>query len=166
MPQTEYRFRDMNSNLQRRLVLNTSNEIEIRDGSGNTLINLEKQFIDHLLIPDSSQTGLAADSTGVKWTSNFKFKINGKRAKSVVLRASWSASESDSVAAIELYDIDGGAVVGSLSGNAGTDEEENIDPSSVVSDHLYTMRLNITTASATSGATVDVSYIVVELIYR
>ena len=163
MPQTEYRFRDSNSNLQRRLVLNTNNEVEIRDGNGNTLINLEKHFIDHLLIPDSNLTGLAADSTGVKWTSNFKFKINGKRAKSVVLRASWSASESDSVAAIELYDIDSDSVRGSKSANAWSGDYTIT--SLYYGTHYYTVRLNITTASATSGATVDLDYVVVEVVY-
>ncbi len=85
--------------------------------------------------------------------------------KSAVLRATWSASETDSVTAIELYDVTAGAVRGSLSGNADTDAETSIDVSALVDGNLHELRVNVTTASATSGATTDVKYAILELTY-
>jgi len=110
------------------------------------------------------QTGLAADSTGVKYEGP-RFKINTRHLKSAVLRATWSASHSDSVTAIELYDVTDGAVRGSLSGNADTDAETSIDVSALVDGNLHELRVNVTTASATSGATTDVDYAILELTY-
>ena len=110
------------------------------------------------------QTGLAADSTGVKYEGP-RFKIYTRHLKEAVLRATWSASHSDSVTAIELYDVTAGAVRGSLSGNSGTDEETSITVSDLVDGHLHEIRVNVTTASATSGATTDVKYAILELKY-
>ena len=110
------------------------------------------------------QSGLAADSTGVKYESG-KFKIDTNGLKSAVIRATWTASATDSVTAIELYDVSAGAVRGSVSGNAGTDSESADISGSIVSGNLHELRVNVTTASATSGATTDVAYAVLELKY-
>ena len=159
---TEYRFRDNNNELRRKVVL-AGDEILVVDEDDNVVIPIEEYIYIPIPIPDSNQSGLAADSTGVKWTSNFKFKINTDRLVGVVLRASWSASESDSVAAIELYDIDSDSVRGSKSANAWSGDYTIT--SLYYGTHYYIVRLNITTASATSGATVDLDYVVVEVVY-
>ena len=109
-------------------------------------------------------TGLAADSTGVKAESG-RFKINTSNLNSVTLRATWTASATDSVTAIELYDVTSGTVIGSVSGNTGTDSETSISVSSITSGDLFELRVEVTTASATSGATTDVNYGVLELEY-
>jgi len=110
------------------------------------------------------KTGLAADSTGVKYTSG-KFKIDTNGLKSVTIRATWSASATDSVTAIELYDETAGAVRGSVNGNAGTDAEASVGVASIVDGNLHSLRVNVTTASGTSGATTDVTYAILELKY-
>jgi len=110
------------------------------------------------------QTGLAADSTGVKYTSG-KFKINTTHLKSAIIRATWTASDTDSVTAIELYDDTAATVVGSVSGNTGTDEESSDLSASITSGNTFVLRVNVTTASATAGATTDVDYAVLELTY-
>jgi len=116
-----------------------------------------------IAIPDSSQSGLAADSTGVKWTSAFKFKVDPQNLKSAVIRATWTASATDSETAIEVYDETGASVLGSVSGNTGTDAEGSV--TGFTAGNLVTVRLNVTTASATSGATTSLSYAVLELTY-
>lgn len=116
-----------------------------------------------IAIPDSNQSNLAADSTGVKWTSNFKFKVDPQNLKSAVIRATWTASDTDSVTAVEVYDEGAATVLGSVSGNTGTDAEGTI--SGFTTGNLITVRLNVTTASATAGATTSLNYVVIELTY-
>ena len=121
----------------------------------------------HLTIPlqlIKDQTGLTADSTGVKYTSG-KFKIITNGLKSAIIRATWSASNTDSVTAIELYDETAGAVVGSVSGNTGTDAESDDLSTAITNGNLHSLRVNVTTASATAGATTDVDYAILELTY-
>ncbi|WP_457751051.1 hypothetical protein [Thermococcus sp.] len=117
-----------------------------------------------VLIPDSVQDGLAADSTGVKWTSAFKFRIPKRHLKNIVLRASWTASATDSVEEIDLIDAASGSTVCSVSGNAGTDVESiNFNSANLTDDGLVYVQAQVTTASATAGATFSIGYIVVEI---
>jgi len=117
-----------------------------------------------VLIPDSPQTGLAADSTGTKWTSNFKFRIPKQNVKDVVIRATWSASNTDSTTEIALIDDATGNTVCSVSGNTGTDAEStNYTEANLSDDGLVYARASITTASATTGATFDITYVAVEI---
>jgi len=117
-------------------------------------------------VPDSQQSGLAADSTGVKWTSVFKGKWSKRHLKKVRIRATWSASNTDSETKIAVKDINNNADVVSVSGNAGTDQEaETTDLTNVTDGGLFEIYAEVTTASATSGATFDISYVVVELVY-
>ncbi|MBW2675115.1 MAG: hypothetical protein JRD89_17185, partial [Deltaproteobacteria bacterium] len=95
--------------------------------------------------------------TGVKLEGP-KVTINTRHIKSAKLRASVSASHTDSVTAVELYDATAGAVRASVSGNAFTDSEADVDVSSLVSGNLHQLRVNVTTASATAGATTDLLY--------
>jgi len=117
-----------------------------------------------IIVSLENRTGLAADSTGVK-AEGARFKIDTTGLKSITLRATWTASHSDSTTAIELYDVTAGAVRGSVSGNTGTDVEASISPSDIVSGNLHELRVNVTTASGTAGATTDCIYAVLELVY-
>jgi len=114
-------------------------------------------------IPDSAQSGLAADSVAVNWTSSFKFKLNTQNLKAVRIRATWSASATDSVTEIDVVGSVSGTIV-SVSGNAGTDAE-GVATSGWSDWELITVQSQITTASATLGATYSISYVVVELEY-
>jgi len=117
-----------------------------------------------VLIPDSPQTGLAADSTGTKWTSNFKFRIPKQNVKDVVIRATWTASHTDSTTEIALIDDAAGNTVCSVSGNAGTDAEStNYTEANLTDDGLVYAQASVTTASATTGATFDITYVAVEI---
>lgn len=147
--------------MERRLILNS----DIKDGeiTASKLASNTIKIVVPILIPDSNQTGLASDSTGVKWTSNFKFKVDPQNLKSAIIRASWTATATDSVVAIEVYDETAGAVLGSVSGNTGTNAEGSV--TGFTAGNLVTVRLNVTTASATAGATTDLLYVVVELTY-
>jgi len=117
-----------------------------------------------VLIPDTQQTGLAADSAGTKWTSDFKFRIPKQNVKDVVIRATWTASNTDSVTEIALIDETSGNTVCSVSGNTGTDTEStNYAEANLTDDGLVYARASITTASATTGATFDITYVAVEI---
>ena len=116
-------------------------------------------------IPDSTQSGLAADSTGVKWTSNFKLKWDKTHLKAVRIRATWTASATDSVTKIAIKDDGTGNDIASVSGNTGTDSEaEATDLTNVTDGGTASVYAEVTTASATSGATTDITYVVVELV--
>ena len=116
-----------------------------------------------ITIPDSNQAGLSAATTGVKWTSNFKFKIDPQNLKSAVVRATWTATNTDSVTAIEVYDETATTILGSVSGNAGTNTEGSV--TGFTAGNVVTVRLDVTTASATSTATTSLTYAVLELTY-
>jgi hypothetical protein len=114
-------------------------------------------------IPDSQQAGLAADSLGVKWTSVFKFKLNARHLKLMRIRATWSASATDSVTKVAVIGGTSGEIV-NVSGNAGTDAEGEATTGWTDGELIY-VQLEVTTASATAGATTDLTYAVVELEY-
>jgi len=80
------------------------------------------------------------------------------------VRGTWTASATDSVSEIDLIDASSGNVIASVSGNAGTDEEStNYNSANLTDDGLTYVQAQVTTASATSGATFDIEYIVVEI---
>ena len=104
----------------------------------------------------NEQTGLAADATGVKYTSAYTLLISAdmlQSAKAVYIEADIEASAADSATAVELYDSTAGVVRGSASGNAG-DRVRSADlKASLVGGNEHQARINVTTASATAGAT-------------
>jgi len=133
--------------------------IKSEDLAANTIL-----FKIPVLIPDSHQTGLPADSTGLKWASKFAFRILKQNVKDVVIRASWYSSESDSVIEIQLYDMGTGNVVCSVSGNSGTSKEsDNYNEANLTDNGLVYVRAVVTTASATAGATFDIDDVEVEI---
>ena len=120
-----------------------------------------------VLIPDSNQKGLPADATGVQWTSTYKFKWDKTFLHKVIIRASWSSTESDSVVKICVKDEQSGNDVVCVSGNSGTDTEaEQSDLTNVSDAYLAYVYAEVTTASATSGATFDIDYVTVELVFQ
>jgi len=66
-----------------------------------------------------NQTGLAADSVGVKFTSVVRYVLRAKHLKKITLRATWTASHTDSVTRIKLIGTISGEIT-ALSGNTGT----------------------------------------------
>ena len=99
--------------------------------------------------------------------SNFKLKWRNKaRLKAVRIRATWSCTASDAVIKIAIKDDTTGADIVSVSGNSGTDAEaEATDLTNVTEDGPATVYAEVTTASATAGATFDITYVLIELVY-
>jgi len=110
-----------------------------------------------------NQTGLAADSTGVKFTSVVKLKINARHLKKMRIRATWTASATDSVTRIRVKGSVSGEILG-VEGNTGTDAEAEATSGWTDGEYIQ-VELEVTTASATAGATTDLRYAIVELEY-
>ena len=102
---------------------------------------------------------VAIDSTGIKaWTAWARVTPEMvKHAKGGLLVASALApSATDAVVAVELVDDTTGSVIASVTfaGDSGT-KTATIDENTVkgLADHNVHVRVNVTTASATAGAT-------------
>jgi len=106
---------------------------------------------------------MAADSTGVKFTSVVKAKVDARYLKKIRLRASWDASHADSVTEVRVVGTSSG-IIASVSGNTGSDEEA--EGTSFSDGELVYVEVAVTTASATAGATTTLTYAVVEFIYE
>ena len=109
-----------------------------------------------------NQTGLAADTTGVKFTSNVKIKVNANYLKAIRLRASWTADHTDSVTEVRVVGTTTGTIT-SVSGNTGTDEEA--EGTSFSDGELVYVEVAVTTASAATGATTSLTYAVIEFVW-
>ena len=143
--------------------------------NGQVLLSVDELPYDRLdentiyfIVPFTPQdcinvTGLAADSTGVKFTSVVKLKLNARHLKKIRLRASWTASETDSVTEVRVVGSESGTIV-SVSGNTGSDAEAEATSGWTDGEYIY-IEVAVTTASATSGATTDLTYAIVELEY-
>jgi len=110
-----------------------------------------------------NQTGLAADSVGVKFTSVVKYAIRAKHLKRITLRATWTASHTDSVTEIRVIGSISGKIV-SLVGNTGTTAGTSVT-TGWTDGELIHIEVAVTTASATAGATTDLVYAIIELEY-
>jgi len=110
-----------------------------------------------------NQTGLAADSTGVKFTSVVRYVLRAKHLKKLTLRATWTASHTDSVTRIKLIGTISGEIV-AMAGNTGTHAGVYVTAGWTDGEFIY-IEVEVTTASATAGATTDLVYALVELEY-
>jgi hypothetical protein len=108
------------------------------------------------VIAETARTELVATTTGVKWESADIIipSTEMMRYGSVALEATWTASNVDSETAIELYDVTGAAVKVSVSANAGTNLKSAYV--ALTADNVHRVRVNVTTLSATAGATTGV----------
>jgi len=117
--------------------------------------------------PDSIQT-VAVDSTGVKWTSKFSALIfNKDLVKSAALIVnSINTAVTDATIVVEAIDASSGTVLGSVTYSGGVVGilSGTIDLANLTSGYL-TVQVNVTTASATVGATCDVAGIGILLQY-
>ena len=109
-----------------------------------------------------NQTGLAADTTGTKFTSSVKIKVDATYLKKIRLRASWTASHTDSVTEVRLVGSTSGTMA-TVSGNTGTDVEA--ETTTFEDGELVHIEVAVTTASATTGATTDLTYAVIEFVW-
>jgi len=146
-----------------------SDQLKIRDEiNGVDLFGFKKSATFGFTVPVCpqdcyNQTGLAADSTGVKFTSKVKIKVDARYLKAIRLRASWTASATDSVTEVRVVGTTSGTIV-SVSGNTGTDAEAEATAGWTDGEYVY-IEVAVTTASATAGATTDLVYAVIEFVY-
>lgn len=133
------------------------------DTNSATLLNLNanQPVVIDIPVPivfESAQTGLDATSTGVKFTSQ-NIIPPVANYHTLAIEATWDASNTDSVTAVELYDQDAGSVLASVSGNTGTDSKSSyVSPTA---GNSLVVRANVTTASSATGATTDLNKAVV-----
>jgi hypothetical protein len=115
------------------------------------------------VISENARMGLVATTTGIKWETESLLipTVEMMRYASVALEAAWTASNTDSVTAIELYDSDASLVKTSVSGNAGSNIKSPYIALTIGNRHK--VRVNVTTASATAGATTGVVKVVLYL---
>jgi len=147
----------------------TNDDFRIKDAVNNAdLFRLKKNTVVGYTVPVApqdciNQTGLAADSTGVKFTSVVRTKVDARYLKKIRLRASWDASHTDSTTEVRVVGTTTGTIA-SVSGNTGSNEEaEGTDFSD---GELAYVEVAVTTASATTGATTDLTYAVIEFVYE
>lgn len=111
------------------------------------------------LQPEGAQAGLAADATGIKYEGDMRQRIDStilNSARSVYIEAATNSSAGDETVSVEVYDDTALAVAASLDvvGGAARARSSDISASLVAGNEVH-VRWNVTTASATAGATVD-----------
>ena len=147
----------------------TNDDFRIKDAvNAVDLFRLKKNTVVGYTVPVApqdciNQTGLAADSTGVKFTSVVRTKVDARYLKKIRLRASWTASHTDSVTEVRVVGTTTGTIA-SVSGNTGSDAEA--EGTSFSDGELVYVEVAVTTASATTGATTDLTYAVIEFVYE
>ena len=111
------------------------------------------------LMPEGQVTGLAADSTGVKYTGKKSVLIDDdllKHAKAAYIEVAKESSAGDETVTVELYDNVGAAVVASHTVTGTTTRSRSADIlANLSSGQEIVVRWNVTTASATAGTTFD-----------
>ncbi|RLG63109.1 hypothetical protein DRO21_06625, partial [archaeon] len=147
----------------------TNNDFRIKDAvNAVDLFRLKKNTVVGYTVPVApqdcyNQTGLSADSTGTKFTSSIRIRVDGRYLKKIRLRASWTASHTDSVTEVRVVGTTTGTIA-SVSGNTGSNEE--VEGTTFSDGELIYIEVAVTTASATTGATTDLTYALIEFVYE
>ena len=108
------------------------------------------------IVFESAQTGLTADATGVQFTSQ-PITITENMAdllKESYIETTFAATQTDAVIEIQLYDNTAGSVITSVSSDSATNEK-SADGGELTVGNEIVVRAEVTTASATDGATFD-----------
>ena len=117
------------------------------------------------IIAETARTGLSATTVGIRWTGiDFIFTaVELECLKGAFIEATWVASHADSITAIQLFDVTAGIVRAFVSGNTGTNIRSTVG--TIVSGNLNHIRVNVTTASVTAGATTGCTKCVLILLF-
>lgn len=110
----------------------------------------------YLPLLTNEQTGLAADSGGVKYTTPYHWLADTnvkKHLKALYIEAHIEASHADSRTDIELYSESAAVVRGFVRANAGARVRSADFVAALVEGEEHSVRVNVTTASTTAGAT-------------
>lgn len=111
------------------------------------------------LLPEAGQTGQVADATGVQYTGQTNQNVDSwllNDERTVYVEGATASSAGDEVVDVEVYDPTAAVVVGSVSITGGSKRARSTDISaSLTAGNDVYVRFNVTTASATAGATFD-----------
>jgi len=184
-------FEDSDGVVQRKIDIDdTSKEITVYAGDETKIMSIEKHASRHISGGDDpisgltysqlaentiiiratltnlpEQTGLAADSTGVK-AKSAKALFWGRHVKKLRLLSEVTSIPSDATVRIGVYNVTAGDYVfyRDYEGATGKNIDEYTDtmPSD---DNELEIRVEITAASGTSGATFDIGSCVLQVEY-
>ena len=132
---------------------------KIADGSiPASKLSSNAVFVRALACQIEAKTGLPADSTGVKAASP-RFTFSAKGVKALRLRSSITAIPSDATVRVGVYNVTAGAYVFYRDYAGTTGEYEDVYTGTMPSDgDVLEIRVEVITASGTSGATFDLGY--------
>lgn len=126
---------------------------------GNIDIQFDRRARHYNLQPEGAQTGLAADATGVQYSGEMPVELDASilnGSDNIYIEASENSSAGDETVTVEIYNVTQGTVDTSLDVGGGVSRSRSADISgSLNAGDEYQVRWNVTTASATSGATFD-----------
>ena len=107
---------------------------------------------------------VAADSTGVKHESA-KAKIVARHLKKLRIRAKCSSIPSDATVRVEVYDYTKATVLGYVEFAGAAGESEAEITTGWADGDLVGVRVSVTVASATAGATATIDWAILEAEY-
>ncbi len=115
---------------------------------------------------ESTATGLAADAEGVQFTSQAITLTDDMvdLLKESYIEATFSATETDPVIEIQLYDQTAGTVITSISSDSETNTM-SADGGQLTAGNEIVVRAEVTSASGTTDATFDLEKAVIILGY-
>ena len=132
---------------------------KLRDGSVSAAkLGANEVFVRALACQIEAKTGLPADSTGVKAVSP-RFTFSAKGVKALRLRSSITAIPGDATVRVGVYNVSTGSYLFYRDYEGATGEYEDVYTGTMPSDgDVLEIRVEVITASGTSGATFDLGY--------
>ena len=145
----------------------TNTSIYIENNGGNLRIydpatGTAKLRFTALLTQIETKNGLPADSTGTKAYSPI-VRVSGSHIKSLVLRVTIPNIPADATVTVSIYNVTQGTTITSITASGAPVLGAEATASTGFSDgDLIQILVDVTTASATQGATFNLDFAVVE----
>ncbi len=140
---------------------NNQNDVLKATAFHNPILARQPSFVVDL------PASIHVSTTGIKWTSKYRFKVDPYSIYDLKLRATWTNTTTDAIIKIAIKDVNSGNDIVSISGNTATDFESwNFNKFDISQDGLLEIYAEVVTATAnTAGGTADIAYITFEPIY-
>ena len=145
----------------------TNTRIFIENNGGNLRIydpatGTAKLRFTTIMTQIETKNGLPADSTGTKVYSPI-VRVSGSHIKSLVLRVTIPNIPADAVVTVSIYNVTQGTTITSVTASGAPVLGAEATASTGFSDgDLIQILVDVTTASATQGATFNLDFAVVE----
>lgn len=142
------------------LIKNTINDEEVRiTPDGITNDSVEEDNAVRELIPEGSQSGLDAESAGVKYEGKTLQYVDSSLASSeraVYLEVATQSSAGDETVTVELYDYSEGSVLSTQDVTGGTKRTRSGEIGDTLTQgNEVGVRFDVSSPSGTSDATFD-----------